>query len=491
MKRCLQWSARLYPAAWRARYGREFEALLDDLRPSWRDLWDILYGAFVMQLSTPAAYLKLGAMTAVLGAILATGWGFMLPRRYVSTAVMRIGPQTGPFALRRLASIQQEVLSRASLSEMIQRPDLNLYSEERKGHPLEDIVQGMRSRDIRIQGVQAVAARDGMVFRIEFASSDPAKAQAVARALAGKFTASPGLEVLDPANLPTKSVSPNPLRICIFGLIAGFALGLLLAYLRRQPLRWTLWILGSAVSGLAVGSAVAFPIGALTGFDPLLPACLTSVASVSIGAFILRDRTAWARAPYFRYALACGALLAVVSGFASYGITDRYVSTAVLQAVPPDRARLDQLQQEVLSRSSLAALIQHPRLDLYRRQRQSEPIEDIVQTMRNRDIRIRSVGGDLPAFTVQFLYPDRFKSQAVVRELVARFIQTNLSRPGSFVLEVLDPASLPAAPVFPNRLTITALGLAAGILLGFLIACFRPRPPNPGARPLVPDPSAA
>ena len=71
MKRWLRWTIWLYPAAWRARYVREFDALLDDLRPGWRDLWDTFRGAILMQLSTPAVYLKVGAVTAVIGALVA------------------------------------------------------------------------------------------------------------------------------------------------------------------------------------------------------------------------------------------------------------------------------------------------------------------------------------------------------------------------------------------------------------------------------------
>jgi hypothetical protein len=37
---------RLYPPAWRARYGEEFEALLAELRPSPRIVLDLLFGAW-------------------------------------------------------------------------------------------------------------------------------------------------------------------------------------------------------------------------------------------------------------------------------------------------------------------------------------------------------------------------------------------------------------------------------------------------------------
>ena len=90
MRRWLRLAVWLYPAAWRRRYGAEFEALLDDLRPSTRDLWDIARGALLMQVSTPVSYLKLGAITAVIGAVGAAAVTLAMPGRYVSRAVLRI-----------------------------------------------------------------------------------------------------------------------------------------------------------------------------------------------------------------------------------------------------------------------------------------------------------------------------------------------------------------------------------------------------------------
>src|SRR5437016_2440219 len=62
----------------------------------------------------------------------------------------------------------------------------------------------------------------------------------------------------------------------------------------------------------------------------------------------------------------------------------------------------------------------------YRGERARMPMEDIVQQMRQRDIRIRpiaSAGGTPAAAEISFSYPGRYKSQAVVRSLVNRFVQ--------------------------------------------------------------------
>ena len=52
MKTLMGWAVRLYPAAWRERYGAEFEALLEDVGPSGGDLWNVVRGAMAMQMTT-------------------------------------------------------------------------------------------------------------------------------------------------------------------------------------------------------------------------------------------------------------------------------------------------------------------------------------------------------------------------------------------------------------------------------------------------------
>jgi uncharacterized protein involved in exopolysaccharide biosynthesis len=92
------------------------------------------------------------------------------------------------------------------------------------------------------------------------------------------------------------------------------------------------------------------------------------------------------------------------------------------------------MQQEILSRTSLSELITRPALDLYRKERQRYPLEDVIQDMRNKSIKIQSVqvagaGNErlASAFTISFSYPDRFKAQAVVRELVTKFTEQNVT----------------------------------------------------------------
>src|SRR5580698_7809554 len=46
----IRFGARMYPRAWRERYGREFEALLDDTGADGRIAADVIAGAVLMQI---------------------------------------------------------------------------------------------------------------------------------------------------------------------------------------------------------------------------------------------------------------------------------------------------------------------------------------------------------------------------------------------------------------------------------------------------------
>ncbi|MGO9967409.1 MAG: GNVR domain-containing protein, partial [Bryobacteraceae bacterium] len=95
--------------------------------------------------------------------------------------------------------------------------------------------------------------------------------------------------------------------------------------------------------------------------------------------------------------------------------------------------RLAQMEQQILSRTDLVELITRPALNLYPKERAQKSLEDVVQDMRTKDIKIAMY--DAPgansdrrfasAFQISFRYSDRFKAQAVVRELVSKFTEQN------------------------------------------------------------------
>jgi polysaccharide chain length determinant protein (PEP-CTERM system associated) len=155
---------------------------------------------------------------------------------------------------------------------------------------------------------------------------------------------------------------------------------------------------------------------------------------------MVRRYRSWIIGPMF-----AGLVIAVVVAFLW---PDTYVSSAVMRITPqqiPERLipsvvtqqmaqRIGQMQQEILSRTSLAELIQRPSLDLYKKERAKMPIDDIIQEMRAKAIDIRmmdlpTAGGDrrfASAFSITFRYPDKYRAQAVVRELVTKFTEQNV-----------------------------------------------------------------
>jgi len=86
------------------------EALLEDVGPGGDDLWDIVRGALFMQM-TSVSFWKIVVGCTLAGVLAAGIWSATLPKRYVSTAVMRIGG--GPASLDHLQAVQKAKLSRA------------------------------------------------------------------------------------------------------------------------------------------------------------------------------------------------------------------------------------------------------------------------------------------------------------------------------------------------------------------------------------------
>jgi len=150
------------------------------------------------------------------GLVIAVVVAFLWPDTFVSTAVMRITPPQVPERLvpsnistqmsERISAMQQQIESRTSLQELIQRPSLNLYPKERQRKPLEDVVEQMR-KAIRITMMETALnqpqQRFASAFQINFAYPDKYKAQAVVRELVSKFTEETNNTFRNQANMTT------------------------------------------------------------------------------------------------------------------------------------------------------------------------------------------------------------------------------------------------------------------------------------------------
>ena len=158
---------------------------------------------------------------AFAGLVLAVIVAFLWPDTFVSRALMRITPQQVPERLvpsainsqmaERLTQMQQEILSRASLADMIQR--LELYKKERQRMSVEDLIDKMRdpATGIKIQmlDVPTDGPKKGLAaaFMIQYRYRDARKAQAVVQALVAKFTEQNATVQRNQANLTATFLS--------------------------------------------------------------------------------------------------------------------------------------------------------------------------------------------------------------------------------------------------------------------------------------------
>jgi LPS O-antigen subunit length determinant protein (WzzB/FepE family) len=182
----------------------------------------------------PKATLRMAGFAAA-GAALAIGVGYFIPNVYMSRAVMRVaGTEDFATASGRLNEISEQVLSRGNLASLIQLPQLDLYEKERAHVPLTEIVEKMRSKDLRIQLRQAPESGGAPPFEIGFSYSDRFKAQQAVRELSGQFirwgmmhNEGYHIEILDNADLPETPAFPNRTNIAILGACAGLLLGII------------------------------------------------------------------------------------------------------------------------------------------------------------------------------------------------------------------------------------------------------------------------
>ncbi|MDQ1473789.1 MAG: protein tyrosine kinase modulator [Bryobacterales bacterium] len=94
--------------------------------------------------------------------------------------------------------------------------------------------------------------------------------------------------------------------------------------------------------------------------------------------------------------------------------------------------RIIQMEGDILSRRSLSDLIQAPELNLYPKERAKQPLEDVIEMMKSRDLKIdvqnmANLGKHASAFKISFSYVDRFKAQQTVSKLITRFVDANQS----------------------------------------------------------------
>ena len=234
MRRLIRWVANIYPRSWRERYGDEFAALLEDVRPSARTALNVFTGAIMMQIRT-WGFGRMVAIAAVVGCAVFAAVFFLVPKPYRAEATLRLDSPQGLQKLDAVNKLAEQVESRRSLTGIITAEEL--YSSERKRQTLEDVIEKMR-RDIRVSPVGGPL----IAIKVAFADPDPHVAQRVTQRLISSFMAENvrepsgvNLQVLEPAALPTAPVVKARIIAPTAGILSGIvALGALLLWRRRQ-----------------------------------------------------------------------------------------------------------------------------------------------------------------------------------------------------------------------------------------------------------------
>ena len=134
MKRLMRTFARLYPAAWRRRYGDEFEALLEDSGATWRGALDVLRGALMMHMNTRSS-IKIVVLATLIGLLLGVSASFLVPAGYSSGVAVLITVATGGNAGRRVNRLMQLAFDK---DQSVQALRQEIRIERRRSMPASD-----------------------------------------------------------------------------------------------------------------------------------------------------------------------------------------------------------------------------------------------------------------------------------------------------------------------------------------------------------------
>jgi succinoglycan biosynthesis transport protein ExoP len=135
---------------------------------------------------------------AFAGVVISVVVAFLLPNVYYSSAELEITPAQVSDALvpaavtqqltDRIVSMETQILSRTSLSQIIQDPKLDLYRSMRAKQPLDDVIDEMqRNIHVELRGLDG-SGRHASAFRIGFFYSEKTKARDTVGMLVTKFT---------------------------------------------------------------------------------------------------------------------------------------------------------------------------------------------------------------------------------------------------------------------------------------------------------------
>lgn len=224
---------RLYPAAWRERYGEELEALMLDVPGGWRGNLDVIKGALAMRMTYHSSA-KVVPAFVIFGALAGLLVSYVMPAQWRAAVVL----QRVPAQVDDVQEIAYSLGSGQYLGTLIEDPDLDLYRDERRTATIEEIEEIMR-QNLRIATMESPVQSEAQIFAIAFQYRDPEKAKATVNALTNMLLRESSahfgyyLDVLDPPQIPLQPSSPNRALFVASGGLAGLVFAIATILVRR------------------------------------------------------------------------------------------------------------------------------------------------------------------------------------------------------------------------------------------------------------------
>ena len=449
------------------------------------------------------------------GLVISVVVAFLWPDTFISSALMRIAPQQVPERLvpsainsqmaERLTAMEQEILSRTSLTELIQRPALNLYPRDRQRLPIEDVVEQMR-KDISIPmldvATQGPNRGVGSAFMIRFKYTDKYKAQAVVRELVSKFseqtvtqqrqeatlthdflndewkTAKETLDRLDAELAKFKSENQGRLPEQFQSSVASLnslqqQLGNMNESLNRnqqekmlletqlQNLKTQLNYYASTAQETSGSQAVQNE--RLINLNKMI---LDAKASLAAALEIYTED--YPEIKNFRARLATlekerdnlEKQDQAKQQQAATNVQPKGINPQVAKSIEDTKSAIAVLETQIQGKNS----------DIAERVRQQGEINKTIAAYQARIEATPNIEQKYAALQREYqIAKDNFDDKAKRRQ-ISETSQNLEERKAGENLEVLDPASLPEQPTEPNRLAIAGIGTAAGLFLGIVLA---------------------
>ena len=238
MKRLARLVAGLYPRAWGTRYAEEFDALLEDMDPGWRDVADITAGAITMQLRVHG--LAIVGWTA-LGALVGVVISLQMMPRYYSSGVVQLhlaDSQSGTINVPRdVDPVFASAFTDASI-EPIGRSE-GLISAGESARSKREVIGHIRSSTL----VNIASVDDGVAGRrvdVGFRDTDGARSQRISGKLLRLIVeanfarrSSVVVQVLSPPAGPTLSSRFDQLAVTTAAAALGTLIGIVVLFIRR------------------------------------------------------------------------------------------------------------------------------------------------------------------------------------------------------------------------------------------------------------------